>query len=78
MPHNIKPNKRYRIVTVQLAVEEDTDAGQFADEMSAILTGALCSDDTCLADWGYAVQFEDAPIVESNEDTEEGGLFEHG
>ena len=53
--HNVEAGKRYRILTVQIAVPADIGRGEVAGAISALLTdNGIAMSDGVVADWGYA------------------------
>jgi len=78
--HTLKPHTKYRILAVHLVVPADFSEGEVADGLSAILSGAIADEDSVLADWSYHTlndtwRFDQYPVVETDEDPEEGELF---
>lgn len=71
--HNVQPNQRCRIVTIQLAIPADADIDQAYDEISAMLSGAVASDNSNILDWRYPTEY--MPEITANENPYEGEIF---
>lgn len=72
--HAVKPNQRVRILTIQIAVAEDTDPDSVADEISELLSeNGICSDASHILDWRYLTEYQ--PSVIASDDPEEGEVF---
>lgn len=72
--HAVKPNQRVRILTIQVAVAEDTDPDSVADEMSELLSEhGICSEASHILDWRYLTEYQ--PAVTASDDPEEGEVF---
>ena len=73
MACKVDEGKKYRIVTVQIAIDDSSDTWE--DEMSAHLTeNGICDEDSAIADWQYINQ-DNQQIVEALSD-EEGEIFD--
>ncbi len=71
--HNVQPNQRCRIVTLQLAIPADADIDDVYDEISVMLSGAVASDDSNILDWRYPTEY--MPEVMASAEPVEGEIF---
>ena len=71
--HNVQPNQRCRIVTLQLAIPADADIDRVYDEMSAMLSGAIVSNQSHILDWRYPTEY--MPEVIASHEPVEGEIF---
>ncbi len=71
--HNVQPNQRCRIITIQLAIPADVDINDVYDEISVMLSGALASDDSNILDWRYPTEY--MPEVIASAEPVEGEIF---
>ena len=71
--HNVQPNQRCRIVTLQLAIPADADIDHIYDEISALLSGAVASNQSNILDWRYPTEY--MPEVIASHEPVEGEIF---
>ena len=72
--HAVTPNQRVRIVTIQIAVADESDPASIADEISELLSEqGICSDASHILDWRYLTEYQ--PVVIASADPEEGEVF---
>ena len=72
--HAVGPKQRIRILTIQIAVADETDPDSVADEISELLSeNGICSDSSHILDWRYLTEYQ--PVVTASDDTEEGEVF---
>lgn len=73
--HKIQPHQRVRILTIQIAVPDEADPGEVADEISAHLSeNGIASDNSLILDWRYPGEYQ--PILTAGDDPDEGEIFE--
>jgi len=69
--HAVQPGQRVRILTIQLAVQDEADPDSVADEISELLSeNGICCEDSAILDWRYLTEYQ--PVVTAGEDPEEG------
>lgn len=72
--HAVTPNQRVRILTIQIAVADESDPDSVADEISELLSeNGICSDASHILDWRYLTEYQ--PVVTASDDPEEGEVF---
>jgi hypothetical protein len=72
--HAVTPNQRVRILTIQIAVADESDPNSVADEISELLSeNGICSDASHILDWRYLTEYQ--PVVIASDDPEEGEIF---
>ena len=72
--HAIQPGQRVRILTIQLAVPDDSDPDSVADEISELLSeNGICAEGSHILDWHYLTEYQ--PVVTASEEPEEGEVF---
>ena len=72
--HAVGPKQRIRILTIQIAVADETDPDSVADEISELLSeNGICSDSSHILDWRYLTEYQ--PVVIASDDPEEGEVF---
>ena len=74
MAHNIQPNTKYRIFTVQVAIAESIEISEVQDGISALLSE---NQDDFIHDWRYLNPHLTTEIVMSDSNPEEGDIFRH-
>ncbi len=73
--HAVQPGQRVRILTIQLAVPDDTDPDAVADELSEMLSeNGICCEASAILDWRYLTEYQ--PVVTAGDDTDEGEVFD--
>lgn len=72
--HAVAPRQRIRILTIQIAVADESDPDSVADETSELLSeNGICSDSSHILDWRYLTEYQ--PVVTASDDPEEGEVF---
>ena len=72
--HAVAPKQRIRILTIQIAVADESDPDSVADEISELLSeNGICSDSSHILDWRYLTEYQ--PVVTASDDPEEGEVF---
>lgn len=72
--HAVTPNQRVRILTIQIAVADESDPASVADEISELLSEqGICCDASHILDWRYLTEYQ--PVVIASADPEEGEVF---
>jgi len=72
--HTVAPKQRIRILTIQIAVADESDPDSVADEISELLSeNGICSDSSHILDWRYLTEYQ--PVVTASDDPEEGEVF---
>ncbi len=72
--HAVTPNQRVRIVTIQIAVADESDPDSVADEISEMLSeNGICCDASHVLDWRYLTEYQ--PVVIASAEPEEGEVF---
>ena len=72
--HAVIPNQRVRILTIQIAVADESDPDSVADEISEMLSEqGICCDASHILDWRYLTEYQ--PVVIASDDPEEGEVF---
>ena len=72
--HAVGPRQRIRILTIQIAVADESDPDSVADEISELLSeNGICSEDSHILDWRYLTEYQ--PVVIASDDPEEGEVF---
>jgi hypothetical protein len=72
--HAVTPNQRVRILTIQIAVADESDPDSVADEISEMLSeNGICCDASHILDWRYLTEYQ--PVVIASDDPEEGEVF---
>lgn len=72
--HAVVPKQRIRILTIQIAVADESDPDSVADEISELLSeNGICSDSSHILDWRYLTEYQ--PVVTASDDPEEGEVF---
>ena len=72
--HAVGPRQRIRILTIQIAVADESDPDSVADEISELLSeNGICSEDSHILDWRYLTEYQ--PVVTASDDPEEGEVF---
>lgn len=72
--HAVAPKQRIRILTIQIAVADESDPDSVADEISELLSeNGICSDSSHILDWRYLTEYQ--PVVIASDDPEEGEVF---
>lgn len=71
---NIKPNKQYKIITVQLAVSADEKEFNY-DKIGNMFNQAVFDGEVGIDDWQYGVHWEDAKTIQASNKPKEGELF---
>lgn len=73
--HAVQPRQRVRILTVQIAVAENSDADSVADEITELLSeNGICAEGSHILDWRYLTEYQ--PVVTASDDPEEGEVFD--
>lgn len=69
-------SKKVRIITVQLAVRDDLQIGEYEDEISALLSeNGIWNNDSSIIDWTYISNIEPVFTNEELKNMEEGEIF---
>jgi len=72
--HAITPNQRVRILTIQIAVADESDPDSVADEISEMLSEqGICCESSQILDWRYLTEYQ--PVVTASDEPEEGEVF---
>ena len=71
--HNIQPDQKCRIITLQLAVPADVDMDDVHDEISSMLSGAVASNQSNILDWHYPTEY--MPEVTASHEPVDGEIF---
>jgi hypothetical protein len=71
--HNIQPDQKCRIITLQLAVPADVDMDDIHDEISSMLSGAVSSNQSNILDWRYPTEY--MPEVTASHEPVDGEIF---
>ncbi len=73
--HAIQPGQRVRILTIQLAVPDESDPDAVADEVSEMLSeNWICCEASAILNWRYLTEYQ--PVVTASDDPEEGEVFD--
>lgn len=78
--HNYKPSQNVRILTIRVAVPEETPFNALADFFSGLLEGTLAREhnleDPILLDWEHTKPaFIDCPVIKVGDMPKEGSAF---
>lgn len=72
--HAVTPNQRVRILTIQIAVADESDPDSVADEISEMLSEqGICCESSQILDWRYLTEYQ--PVVTASDEPEEGEVF---
>lgn len=72
--HAVTPNQRVRILTIQIAVADESDPDSVADEISELLSeNGICCNASHILDWRYLTEYQ--PVVTASDEPEEGEIF---
>ncbi len=71
--HRLRPNTRYNIISIKVAVPADMDKGEVADGLNEMLRPATLCDDAVFHD--YTFDLESYPNRKTSDDPCEGELF---
>lgn len=74
MAHKIEPGRKYRILTLQVAVPEDVPDAKVHGSLTALLGGIVDNPIGAVADWRYFCE-EAEPVVIAPKDCHDGEIF---
>ena len=73
---NLKPNKKYKIISINIAVPADEDEYN-EDKISEMLDQAIFDGEVGIDDWEFGNDYNKALIVQASEKPEDGELFKN-